>query len=255
MGLFQKASDLVVERGLRGAALHIGKRLVQELDRARPSNLLAGWQLAQKEAALDRTLGVKTSGRVSLSRVQVEGPHRRFGVNYRGTDPEEFDRAFAGLKIAPADFTFVDLGCGKGRALFFAEQLGFKRIVGVEFARELYDAARDNVARYCAARPKCAEFVLVNGDATQFTFPDEPLVVYMYNPFSGKVMAEVAARVQASYDAHPRPFYVVYTNPFELDTWSKLGFETVDTGALHVVMRPSSVRAGTVRSNVLGATG
>lgn len=252
MGLVQRASTLVAERGLRGAAIHIGKRIVRELERARPSNVRAGWRLSRKEAALDRALGVHTSGNVALSRLRIEGPHRRFGVNYRGTDPEEFARAFARLEIAPADFTFVDLGSGKGRALFFAEQLGFRHIVGVEFARELHEAAEANVARYRAARPGCADFILVNGDATRYTFPNEPLVVYMYNPFSGKVMAEVATRVQASYDAHPRPLYVVYANPFELGAWKELGFDTVDTGDLHVVMTP---RSASSRSRVLGLIG
>ena len=45
------------------------------------------------------------------------------------------------------DFTFIDLGCGKGRVLLMASDYPFKKIIGVEFMPELHRAAQKNIAR------------------------------------------------------------------------------------------------------------
>jgi len=38
----------------------------------------------------------------------------------------------ATVPLEPAESTFVDLGSGRGRALFFAARTGFHRVIGVE---------------------------------------------------------------------------------------------------------------------------
>jgi hypothetical protein len=50
---------------------------------------------------------------------------------------------------------------------------------------------------------------VVAGDAAEFAFPVEPLVVYFYNPFSCEVMRQVMANLGRV----AVPVYVVYKNP------------------------------------------
>jgi hypothetical protein len=50
-------------------------------------------------------------------------------------------------------------------------------------------------------------------DATAYPLPDSPLVVYMFNPFSGEVMAPVLDNIQRSLAAHPRDLFVAYYYP------------------------------------------
>ena len=51
---------------------------------------------------------------------------------YQATRAGRFDRVLRSVPIAPADYTFVDMGCSKGRALLLAARFGFRDIVGVE---------------------------------------------------------------------------------------------------------------------------
>ncbi len=49
------------------------------------------------------------------------------------------------------DFTFIDLGSGKGRVLLMASEYPFQKIIGVEFMPELHRAAQKNIAGYSHA--------------------------------------------------------------------------------------------------------
>ena len=83
-----------------------------------------------------------------------------------------------------AAFTFVDIGCGKGRALLLAEEYPFRKIIGVEFSRRLAKIAAANAAK--SARSASQWFTPTPAN---FNFPPEPLVVFLYNPFSGEFSA------------------------------------------------------------------
>ena len=87
-----------------------------------------------------------------------------------------FQKAANCLPVEARNWLFVDLGCGKGRGLLLAKELGFGKIVGVEFSPSLAKIARRNVTRY-------KQISVVQGDASKYIFPPEPIVIYMYNPF------------------------------------------------------------------------
>jgi SAM-dependent methyltransferase len=115
-----------------------------------------------------------------------------------------------------AGFTFVDLGCGKGKPLLVAASYPFGRLVGVDLSPVCVGVARRNVARY---GPECVDPARVElqvGEAEDFVFPPEPLVVYLYNPFPGAVLDRVVANLEASLRKAPRACAVVYVNPHAL---------------------------------------
>ena len=97
--------------------------------------------------------------------------------------------------------------------------------MGVEFARELHEAARANLARFRRSAQRCERIELVCADAANYELPDEDLVIFMYNPFGLEVMRTIAARARASLRARPRRMYVLYTNPFQIEAWTALGFQ------------------------------
>ncbi|MFY9560014.1 MAG: class I SAM-dependent methyltransferase [Terriglobales bacterium] len=145
----------------------------------------------------DRVAGVSTSGLISIFRLKIVGSHRHGAIRYQAVSPDLFSRCLDQLDIAYPEFTFVDLGCGKGRALLLARKYGFRRLVGVEFAPALVKCARVNVPG--------AEIVL--GDAAEFRFPDTPLVVFLYNPFGSEVLQKVVANLAHSTG------WLVYVTP------------------------------------------
>jgi SAM-dependent methyltransferase len=111
------------------------------------------------------------------------------------------------------DFTFVDLGSGKGRTLLMASDYPFRRIVGVELLPSLHQIAQQNLRQYKSESQKCFALESICGDATAFPFPDDPLVIYLFNPFPESGMRQVVANLEQSLRAHPRPVYVLYHNP------------------------------------------
>lgn len=127
----------------------------------------------------DAVWKVDTSGIISLWHTSIDSRNAKFGASYRPSDPVWIERALACISEDFSTFTFIDLGCGKGRVLLVASHYGFCRVIGVEFARELVEAARRNlqVSGIGGAEVICE-------DAANFRFPGGNLVVYLFNPFS-----------------------------------------------------------------------
>ena len=132
---------------------------------------------------------------------------------YQPTEPALFQAMMTCLEIEFNQFTFVDLGSGKGRTLLMASEYAFRKIVGVEILPALHKVAQENLARCKSESRKCFTVEAACGDATEFCFPAEPTVLYLFSPFEESGLKRVMARLDASLSAHPRPVYLLYHNP------------------------------------------
>jgi SAM-dependent methyltransferase len=127
------------------------------------------------------------------------------------------------------DFVFIDLGSGKGRTLLMASDYPFRRIVGVELLPALHQAAQDNLSKYRSASQKCFTLEAICGDATEFSFPAQPIVLYLFNPFPESGLRRAIANLEQNLRDHPRAAYVLYHNPLlepvlsESAAFSKIG--------------------------------
>jgi SAM-dependent methyltransferase len=154
-----------------------------------------------------------------------------FHSEYQPTDPAAFREMLDGFgltlqqssKFGFGDFTFIDLGSGKGRTLLMASDYGFRRIVGVELIPALHQIAQENVRQYKSESQKCFALEAICADATTFSFPEEPLVVFLFNPFGETGMRQMVANLEQSRSARPRPVYVLYHNPLLEHTLSESG--------------------------------
>jgi SAM-dependent methyltransferase len=201
-------------------------RIRRGIDDLHPRNRQWRREMAERDARFDAEHGVDTTPGDAIRNLTIDSPNRRNSFGHIASQPDEFARSMRALPIRYEDFAFVDLGSGKGRALLLALEYPFRERIGVEFALELYEVAQTNL------RGKAVK--LVHGDATEYTFPDGPLVVFLYNPFGGDIMAKVAGRLRS----HPSPLYVVYVNPFHLDPWIEQGFEVITRGEPFVILAP-----------------
>ena len=128
------------------------------------------------------------------------------------------------LPIRHEDHVFVDLGSGKGRALLVAGEFPFKRCLGVERSPRLHEAALGNLRSYRNGRRRCGVIEPRCQDATVFEFPEEPCVIYMFNPFPAPVLERIAENLERSYRRAPRPITVVYVHPQSARTFARLPF-------------------------------
>jgi len=146
-----------------------------------------------------------------------------FHSPYQPTDPALFREMMASLPVLSGQFaseqfafdsfTFVDLGSGKGRTLLMASEYPFRKIVGVELLHELHQIAVENLSLYASESQKCKRLETICGDAADFPFPVEPLVLYLFNPLPESGLRRVIARLDQSLRDHPREVYVLYHNP------------------------------------------
>lgn len=131
------------------------------------------------------------------------------GSLYFASDPWIFEQIMQALPINFQDFTFIDLGSGKGRTLLMAADYGFKSVVGVELLHELHRVAEENIRKFSASHPHAC-IASHAGDARDFRLPAEPLVVYLFNPFPEPTFAEILEKLRKSVAQAPRPVFIAY---------------------------------------------
>jgi SAM-dependent methyltransferase len=169
-----------------------------------------------------------TSGTVSW-RARLLG---LFHSPYQPTEPALFQEMMASLPIEFDQFTFVDLGSGRGRTLLMASEYPFRKIVGVELLPELHLIAQENLASYKSESQKCFALEALCGDATDFPFPAEPVVLYLFNPLPEAGLRQVLRNLERNTNTGSRTVYVVYHNPqldsvlIESEAWTKLDGST-----------------------------
>jgi len=154
------------------------------------------------------------------------------GEEYQPIDPDQFHEMISALAIRHEEFTFIDLGSGKGRALLLASEYPFRRIIGVEIIPELHQLAQENFARYASNTQKCRNLQSWCGDARDFVFPADPQLIYLFNPFFEPVLADVLDNLESSLTAHPRELVLIYANPLSEHIVSSRAFLR-KTGGTH----------------------
>jgi SAM-dependent methyltransferase len=168
-----------------------------------------GWDLLHP---FDRALGTDTSGFVAAEKLPSSPLDSQKKHCYAGSQPSIIRSVLAALPSLE-NFTFVDLGCGKGRPLLVASEFPFRDLVGVELAPELAAEARKNAAILQQRFPARVPVRIVTADASTFPFPAGNLVVFLYNPFGEEVIAKVIAGIEAALVSKNRALFVVYYNP------------------------------------------
>lgn len=153
----------------------------------------------------DDSNGTDTGGTVPLWSYTIKSSNAVFGGSYQATDEVALKTVLSLLPLSPQDYTFIDLGCGKGRALIVAQRYGFSQVIGLEFAKELIDVAYDNIKLL-----GLNNVTLIHDDAAMFAKFSSRMVVYMFNPFSAEVMAQVLRNL---VNSQSRECYIVYGNP------------------------------------------
>ena len=127
-----------------------------------------------------------------------------FHSPYQPTEPALFREMMAALPIDFREFTFIDIGSGKGRALLMAAEYPFRRIIGVELISELHRSAEENIAvwRAQSPAPQMAAIDALCMDAREFVFPETPLVIYLFNPLPEAGLRQTVRKSRRVVEAH-----------------------------------------------------
>ena len=199
MGLYRKLLPALDTHGVRGLFLRaLGKLRLQHLPQA-------SFRESPEPHPFDRLHGTDTSGHIPGEQLGGNTPSDLYNTAYYGISPSSLTHALQLLPEPPNGFTFVDLGCGKGRALLVAAQFPFERILGVELSAELCRIARATAVPH-------PHIDIQQQDATSVTYPGTPLLVYLYHPFLKPVLCRVLANLERQRRNSRYPTYLLYAS-------------------------------------------
>jgi SAM-dependent methyltransferase len=158
--------------------------------------------------------------RVNTTSGAVSWRDRLLGVfhsPYQPTEPALFHEMLSALQqqahLDLREFTFIDLGSGKGRTLLLASDYPFRRILGVELLPALHRIAQENLRKYSSESQKCFALESLCADATAFPFPAASTVLYLFNPFPESGLRRMLTNLEQNLQQNPRQVYLLYHNP------------------------------------------
>jgi len=162
--------------------------------------------------AFDLLHGTDTAEEACLIQSGVTPEQARCGNGvYRPLWEGMFHTALESLGTPLEGYTFVDLGCGKGKLLLLGAGYPFARIIGVEFAPALLATAQRNIERFRDLHPEAPPIEAVLGDARHWTLPAGPVVALIFNAFDPNTTREVMKGIDREA-AREAPLFVLYVN-------------------------------------------
>ena len=172
------------------------------------------WRYHQwKEKEFDRRYGIDTQEPIEPGFSGAFPDSEKFAVEYEPIHLHVLKDMFQYIDSDLTDTTYIDLGSGKGRSLFMASELSFNKIIGVEFSKELHEIASNNIIRFRQNTNNETDISVYEMDVTQFDFPKSNLVIFLYNPFFGKVMKKVLEKMEQFIKNENYTIKILYRNP------------------------------------------
>lgn len=155
---------------------------------------------------IDYIYNIDTEARLSIAELQLD-PEK--STLY---DPIDWISLYKVLKHLPisSNDVFLDVGCGKGRAMLIASKFEFSEVYGVEISEQLCSIAERNLANWKADKNR---FFVINNDIESFEIPVSVNVIFMFNPFHGSTFEKFVENLQASIKMKPRLITILYRNP------------------------------------------
>jgi len=186
-------------------------------------NLAFAFSPQGAERRYDRQLGIDTAGYIETAELDLNPDAIRRGMPYGATPPLIAKFLIEKIAAKARDFTFVDVGSGKGRVLLIAAGIPFRQVVGFEHSAMLNAVAAANIRQFAQAHPDAAPITLATGDAARLPLPDGPLVLFLFNSLGPEAVKDFAAGVKASYLKSPRKIICIYYNTAHPDAFEEIG--------------------------------
>ncbi len=191
---------------------------------------------AGSQHPFDQRYGTETSGVIGGAALATGHAHDAYITAYAGVAPSRFDAALERWRdpIGEAkieDYTFVDLGCGKGRALLLASRLPFREVVGIELNPQLAGIAQSNAERWRSLGGARCPIRVEVGDASKPALPANPTLLFLYNAFAEPMVCRLADNITRSNHSHR--IDLIYQNAYHAEILTdRFGFSQVWSGEL-----------------------
>ena len=186
-------------------------------------NIGIAWYIIKQEIRGEKKFGIDTTGADQLKKLEKKGIDITHATIYMPVSYDLLEDIFKQLNIEDYNH-FLDLGCGKGRAMCIAAHKGFKQVTGIDFSKELCTAAKENLD-LTKQRIPAFQYTIINNDAFYFDIPGDVDCIFFFNPFDEIIMSTVVKNILKSLKIHPRKITILYVNPLHKEIFIKAGFK------------------------------
>jgi SAM-dependent methyltransferase len=170
---------------------------------------LTAWQ---RTHPFDKKYGTDTSGVVPVQRIASDMTLQSKISAYGGSQPSIIRRAIMALREVD-EYHFVDLGCGKGRAMIVASEFPFRSICGVELSSRLTKIARQNLNRVRRCFPNRPPVSIVEGNAITSPLPEGKVALFFYHAFGAELLSQFIHELEGFLSRGNGPVFFIYCNP------------------------------------------
>ena len=182
--------------------------------------------MIRQEIAGEKKYGIHTTGADELYKLEKQGIDISHATIYMPVSYTLLEEAFKKLNSNNPQTHLLDIGCGKGRALCVAAHQGFKKVTGLDFAKNLCEDAKENLNITRQKIPEL-EYKVINNDAFYFEIPDDVDCIFLFNPFDEIIMSAVVNNIFSSLQNNPRKITIIYVNPLHKELFLKAGYKEI----------------------------
>lgn len=143
-----------------------------------------------------------------------------------------FDDVMEGVTITRED-AVLDLGCGKGYAMYLLRQYPFGRIDGVEMIQSLAQTARDNMDKLFGFDSRIHVYW---DDVNDWTDYDTYSYFFMFNPFGEATTMNVGRHIIEAANRTGAAKYVIYQLGNYVQGLLDMGFRKVSESEVNCLL-------------------
>lgn len=175
-----------------------------------------------EDTFFDAASGIDTRGRIPGENLRTASSFKSHATAYQAVWCRNIRKLLSEAEKHGFNGDFIDVGCGKGKACFFASRFGFRTILGIDFDDELIRIAEENRLRFIGDR---SNIRFQHSDAAEFLVPESRTVVFMFNPFDAVIMDKFVRNNIDSLRRHRS--MIAYANDRESSILQGAGMERV----------------------------
>lgn len=129
------------------------------------------------------------------------------------------------------EYSFIDIGCGKGKVLLIASKYNFKNLIGYEINEKIFSILNKNINSL-----QIKNLMIIN-ESIDVEKIQNKSIVYFYNPFSENMTNSFFEKL--STNKNLKNLIIIYVNPQYVNilnkySWKKVYQKKVSTQKLNI---------------------
>jgi SAM-dependent methyltransferase len=157
--------------------------------------------------------GTDTGGKTAAANLDIPAETVEHVTGFQSVNERHLQTVLEAIDF-PIGSVFIDIGCGKGKALLIAAQLAtIDKVMGIELAESLCKASEKNMEIARARGLLRAPSKIIHGDAVEAEYDPSINIFFLNNPFDAAFMIRMIDVLQRHAQRNQRKVWMLYGNP------------------------------------------